>query len=670
MTGERVKLIRAKQYVKSISLLEWFLLAVFAVQFIVIVFFNLKLHESHVGYDSSWSYLKAVMIWKEKALFSDAWLDTTSLSLDSSTLLAALIYGITGKLFLSYGLSNLIILSCAVLLLYKIAGLMGLDRKIRLLCANLVICPYLVNGFHIGLDLGYFNSFIAGASFYGVRVVVFLLITYNFLLLQSGRASKVGILASMALCVLCGVSSGILIIVLILIPCFAYLIERCLIKNSFAVLKNKEAIYTYCCLICIYGGKVFAEKVLHIVALDTSRSWTTIEKIWTNFGAVIQGLMKLMGILPVTDTSVWILTKEGIFRLFPLAIFFVAMIAVVFCTRYILKNLKECNENVFFCVNIIVCQFLVFGLFNAQYGAPIFEERYLICALIDIILLVGFFVSRLPRKYIVTYTIWMLLIGGICGTNIVSDHKYITTTNDSWELSNITEIVRENDAALVYLWGDTLETLGRSLRVYDLDHIYKCIPTAGGRYSHWGDYLYYEQNEEYEGPTILIVPNDTEVNIPDYIMSHYSRIGELTWVNIYRSNTNPMDFTAGITNEVSMDYPYTTGVFTQNGAFEGSDFVSDGTGGLVMYGPHAYTREGVYDFTVFYEVVEPGNQDAIFDVALDWGAVQLGETRLAADKGEVTLENIYLENGHTFEYRISCEEGTIIKIKKIEIREK
>lgn len=89
-----------------------------------------------------------------------------------------------------------------------------------------------------------------------------------------------------------------------------------------------------------------------------------------------------------------------------------------------------------------------------------------------------------------------------------------------------------------------------------------------------------------------------------------------------------------------------------------------------MYGPHAYTREGVYDFTVFYEVVEPGNQDAIFDVALDWGAVQLGETRLAADKGEVTLENIYLENGHTFEYRISCEEGTIIKIKKIEIREK
>lgn len=665
---ESIKLMRAKRYIKNTSLVEWLLFAIFMAQFTTTVFFNLKLHESHIGFDSSWSYLKAVLIWEEKALFSDAWIDTTSLSFDSSTLLAALIYGLTGKLFLSYGLSNLIVLAGALLLLYKIAGLIGLSKKYQLLCINLALCPYLVNGFHIGLDLGYFNSFIVGPAFYGVRVFIFLLILYNFLLLQSGRLSKVGIIVSMALCVLAGISSGIFIIVLIIVPCLAFLAECCLIKNSFAVLKAKEAIYTYCCLLCTYGGKIYAEKVLKIAALDTSRSWTSIEKIWTNFGAVIQGVMKLMGVLPVTDTSVWILTKEGIYRLFPLAIFAVVLIAVAFCIRYILKDLKGSNRNVFFCVNILFCQFLEFGLFNAQYGSPIFEERYLICALLDIILLVGFFVSCLPRRYIVTYLIWTLLIGGLCGTNVISNHKYVKTTNDSWELFNIREIVQNNDARVVYLWGDTVDTLGRTLRVYDLEHIYKCIPTAGGGYHHFGDYVYYDQNEEYDGPTMLIVPNNMEVNIPEYIMDHYSKIGELTWVNIFRSDDNPMDFSAGITNDVSIDYPYTTGVITQNGAWEGREFLSNGTAGFVICGPHADTKEGVYDFTLFYEVVEPGNQDATFDVALDWGAVQLEATSLAVDKGEVTLENILLENGHKFEYRISCEEGTIIKIKKIEIR--
>lgn len=655
------------EHAKKVSLLEWLLFAVFAAQFIVSVIFNFQLHESHIGFDSSWSYLKAVLMWKEKALFSDAWIDTTSLSLDSATLLAALIYGLTGNLFFSYGLSNLIILSGILLLLYKIAGLMGLDRRVRLLCVNLALCPYLVNGFHIGLELGYLNSVIAGPAFYGVRVLTFLLIMYNFLSLQNERVTRVGIALSIALCVLAGISSGILIIVLILIPGIAFLAERCLIKNSFSVLKKKEAIYLYCCLFCTYGGKLIAEKVLKIVTLDTSRSWTSIEKIWTNFGAVIQGLMKLMGVLPVRDTTVWILTKEGLYRLFPLAIFAVALISVVFGARYVLKNLEECNRNVLFCVNILACQFLEFGLFNAQYGSPIFEERYLICAFITIILIVGFFVSCLPQKYIVTYLIWTVLIGGLMGTNAISDRKYMATTNESWELSAIRDTVSKSDAQVVYLWGDTVDTLGRTLRVYDLGHIYKCIPTAGGGYHHFGDYVYYDQNEEYDGPTLLIVPNDVEVNVPEYIMDHYSKVEELTWVNVFYSEDNPMDFTAGITNDVSIDYPYTTGVFTQNGTWEGRNFLSDGTGGLIMYGPNADTREGVYDFTLFYEVVNSGNSDAVFDVALDGGTVQLAVTPLASDQDKVTLENVSFENGHRFEYRIYCEEGTIIKIKKIEI---
>lgn len=655
------------QKLKQISLIEWILFVIFIIQLSLTVYFNLELLESHMGYDSSWSYLKAALIWKEKALVSDVWTDQTSVFLDSSMLLAAIIYGITDKLFLSYGLSNLIVLSGAIVLLYKIAGIMCFDKKIQLLCINLTICPYMVNGFSIENDLGYFNDFISGPAFYSLRALIFLLVIYNFLLLKKGIINKVGILVSMILCALAGLSSGIFMIVVIIFPCIAFLLERCLIENSFAVMKKKEALYTYCCLISIYGGKIFAEKVLKIVAIDTSRSWTTIEKIWTNFGAVVQGVMKLIGILPVHDTSVEILSAEGIYRLFPLAIFAVALIAIVFCMRNILK-IKESDSNMLFCANILCCQFLLFGLFNAQYGSAIFEERYLICLFLDIVLLIGFFVSSLSQKYIVTYLIWLFLIGGLCGTNAVSDFKYITTTNDSWELPNIAEIAHQSDAKVVYFWGDTIGALGRSMRAYDLKHIYKCIPTAGGGYHHWGDYVYYDQNEEYDGSTLLIVPNNAEVGVPEYIMDQYSKIEELTYVSVFYSDKNPMDFTSGITNDVSVDYPYTTGVIVQNGAYEGSDFLSDGTSGFVMCGPHADTKEGTYDFTVFYEVVEAGTQDAVFDVAIDQGSVPLGAIRLVADRDEATIESIKLENGNKFEYRIKCEEGTKIKIKKILIK--
>lgn len=667
MRSQEPKSIMKK--LKQVSLIEWILLFIFVVRIILTAYYNLKLLENHMGYDSSWSYLKAALMWKEKAFVSNVWTDQTSVFWDSPMLLAALIYGITDKLFISYGMSNLIILSGTIMLLYRITCLMCFDRKNQLLCINLALCPYMVNGFGIENDLGYFNDFISGPAFYSLRVLIFLLVIYNFLLLKKGRTSKVGVTVSMILCFLAGMSSGIFMIVMIIIPCMAFLVERCLIENGFGVWKKKEALYTYCCLICIYGGKIFAEKVLNIVAIDTSRSWTTIEKIWINFGAVVQGLMKLMGILPVYDTSVEILSIEGIYRLFPMAIFAVALIAVVFCIRNITRRVFECDENMLFFTNILLCQILLFGLFNAQYGSAIFEERYLICLFLDIILLIGFFVSSLPQKYNVTYLIWLFLIGGLCGTNAVSDFKYITTTNASWELLNIAEVVQQSDAKVVYVWGDTISALGRSMRAFDLEHIYKCIPTAGGGYHHWGDYVYYDQNEEYDGSTLLIAPNNVEVSsIPQYIMDQYIKLEELSCVSVFYSDKNPMDFTAGITNDISVDYPYTEGVIVQNGTYERGDFLTDGTGGFVMCGPSADTREGTYDFIVSYEIVEEGIQDAVFDVVIDQGTTSLGAISLVADRTEATIEDIKLEGGHKFEYRIKCEEGTIIKIKEILIK--
>ncbi len=100
--------------------LEVLLICVFTIQFFTLVYFNLSLIEHHMGFDSSWFYLKAALMWNEKSIFSDKWIDTTNAALDGSVPFASLLYGITGNLLSSYGCVNVLILILVLLCLNSI----------------------------------------------------------------------------------------------------------------------------------------------------------------------------------------------------------------------------------------------------------------------------------------------------------------------------------------------------------------------------------------------------------------------------------------------------------------------------------------------------------------------------------------------------------------------
>ena len=80
------------------------LLALLIIQFLVLVYCNLRLNVKHMDLDSSWVYLRTALVWKEKRFLSPNWIETTNPFFDLSLPLASLLYGITGKLFFSYGL--------------------------------------------------------------------------------------------------------------------------------------------------------------------------------------------------------------------------------------------------------------------------------------------------------------------------------------------------------------------------------------------------------------------------------------------------------------------------------------------------------------------------------------------------------------------------------------
>lgn len=630
------------------------------------VYFNLALLENHMGYDSSWSYLKAALIWKEKSLISNVWVDQTSVFWDSSLILAALLYGVTNNLLVSYGISNIIILAGIIWCMVSIASVLKFNTAGKLICANLVICPYLVNGFNIINDLGYFNDVITGPAFYNVRALLLLMIIKSFLNIKSGEKFSICAILSLLLCIVAGISSGIFILVVLILPCLVFFMEKIFLENNLKVLKSPEAIYIYICAVIIYAGKIFGESVLGISAIDSSRTWTSIERIWTNIGSVVQGLMKLIGPLPVVDTSVEIMTDEGLYRIFPWAIFIIVIVAIIFGVATCVKNIKKVNEHVMLICTIVVCNFAVFGLFNAQYGSPVFEERYLICVYMAIILLVGYFITQLKKDLLISGALMWMLIIGIAGTDIVSNNEYMTTTNDEWQMNELLQYVEETNIPIVYFWGgEHVLTLGRAMRVYDLTRVYKCIDNTG-EIHHWGDYVYYDYNESYDGPTLLVTSKKEDV-VPEYVLKNYTLVKELNDVNIYTSSENPMDLAAGIYGDVSVDRPYTAGVETVNGDFENDGFVTDGTEGYVMYGPYVQTTDGCYNFTLYYEYLEGSQDSALFDIAIDVGTKVLGKVELTPDQNKVTIENVRMEEGHEMEYRVYCEEGVEIKIQKVVI---
>lgn len=661
---------RLVDMVKNRKWIEVILLLVLLVQFLITIYFNLMLLENHMGHDSSWSYLKAALMWNEKTITSDMWVEQTNIFLDSSMPLASFIYGLTGMLLPSYGLANIIILMLILICIDGIMRKMNIELKGRLFALNLIICPYLTNGFNCRNDLGYFNDLISGPAFYSLRALIVLLIIREFIFIKNkGKIGLLGII-TFFLCALSGASSGIFIIIMILLPYLLYQIECMLIENNVKILLKREAVYGYLCCISVFLGKYFAANILKIEAIDETRTWTPLSKLWTNIGAVFQGFMKLLNVLPVEETNVAILTDEGIYRLFPLAIFIVVILSFVYAGRKIAKDIKTEEGIIQFIINIVACNFIIFSLFNARYGAKIFEERYLICTFMAIVLLVAYYIQNLKVNHIYSTLICIVLLVSLIGNNYVSDKKYIETTNESWQMDEIYQIVSEGDAELIYFWGNSpFLPLARSMRVYDLERVYKLIMDNGKGYYHWGDYKYYDNNEDYKGTTYLVV-DKANSDVPEHILCQYELVKELNYVLIYRSESNPIDIYAGFTGDVSFDYPYSTGVRLRNGTWEENYYVTDGTAGYAMWGPYVQTVDGIYDFTLNYEILEMGQESASFDVTTESGHTQLGIMELEPQNTQATISNVVIESGHTLEYRVYCGNGVKIKIKNIVITKK
>ena len=66
------------------------------------------------------------------------------------------------------------------------------------------------------------------------------------------------------------------------------------------------------------------------------------------------------------------------------------------------------------------------------------------------------------------------------------------------------------------------------------------------------------------------------------------------------------------------------------------------------------------------EILE--GEGAVFEIVVD--GEQVGVTEIQPEQKQVTISDVALEENHTLEYRVICEEGTKIRIDKVMINKK
>lgn len=520
------------------KLIVFALAAIFIAQLSWICYINLFETEFHLGFDASSYMLKSIEMARQRTIFIRNWDEQTSLYIDSTVPLAALLFKITGRIFLSWGISNIIMFGAIIYLYWRLISKFIFSTYAKFISLNLLSCAYFLTGYMPINDLGYSSMLYLGTSMYAFKIIVFLFIINCFIDIEKGERRVLIIVFSMILLLITGLSSGTYMLFTIIIPCAAYLIFKIFLKNDYTAIKYISIIYILLGSIVIFIGKAFSTKYLGFNARDIGLTWCGTTDFWNNLHVFLMGYPEAITAMSLTS-NIGILTGNGIFMVFGLGILIITIIACVYYAIRIAKEKGQNDKDLLIAVIVLFNAFIFIFSYTLYIGQEShFQIRYLIPLMILYFMLIGIWVDNLNVRYIFSKFVIMITIICICGINYKSDKVYSSVKTNFEELDELSKLVSQyTSAPVVYFVGDNID--GRNLRVIDRSKIYKTVNEEGGM-QHWGDYLYYDSPEEYPGEVIIISKNeglqklDTYYNNSEYLTSYNN-------YEIYRMKNNIMN---------------------------------------------------------------------------------------------------------------------------------
>ena len=291
--------------------------------------------------------------------------------------------------------------------------------------------------------------------------------------------------------------------------------------------------------------------------------------------AALDGWFALLVALPLTE-DVTVFSRDGILYLFGAAIALALLGALgIGCCRLIRlirsradggkagAPLTPAALGILLLSTIALANLLMLSLLNTRYGNATYEDRYLIlmyCAsmLVFVALLSQSGLRRwLVRALVAAFALCLLV------RTAAADAAYTATRIRTGLMDAISSTAASLPSPVVFTCTvtDEYNLMMRNMRCYDLSHVYKPIRsgeegslTLNERYrdeadaqgiawndnfDHWGDYIYYDNADDYAGPITLLAEPACFAALPDSLRSEFTFYAALNDdLAVYTCNEN------------------------------------------------------------------------------------------------------------------------------------
>lgn len=669
-----------------------FMLFVIVVQSAIIIYSNLFELEHHLGFDASSAYLQAVEIWRCKSLVPSTFALTTTLGLDSPTPLAALFYGITGNIFLGFGIANIILDVVIAVIFYNLLKEFKLSAFEIALGFIFLLCPFMTPDHFIDNNLSYFAMVLGEQGSYSVKIITMLLLLWvvvqlehrNNKALQAGSENVshnniklyISIVFATLFSMLTAISSGIYVAITILVPCVFYYVFKIIYKNSLKVLKDYGFIFTMAQLVLTFACKAISGHIFVFQSKESSMVLTGIYEFWHNIGSLIMGYLQLLcGISIETTTSLF--SFRGIIQILSIGFILFILILMVISVKRIIKEIKQKDIDFTEIIpyTIILVNIAIFIFSYTLYDGYFFEYRYLIIVYLMQIVICLKAINKLSDEHIfkalITFAISFVLLCESVGLFRLYHEKTI----DSDTLVPLLEEVDTLDVPIAYVWGTTsaqMQIDARNFRIMDLNLVYRTLTDdTYQRSNRWGDYLYYDENSQWTGRTVLITTLDDLTTLPEFIADKYTFVNNYSDYLIYVSEINPFDLTAFDNNcTENINFMYSEGVDIGEAELDSNGYLiaDDTVSGNIMNMTLPCVEAGTYSVTINYSS-DDNNSDTYFEICNLTDDSVIAKASATA-YNETTIDNI--EVNDTSDLIIKCfkKDGYSLTLKNVHINRK
>lgn len=600
-----------------------------------------------------------------RSLFVPEWNYLTTGEMDCASLLAIPFYVLTGNIYLSFAISNLLNIAMWIGILHVLCNLAELDRIHQLL-----FFMFLFTVYDIGM-LEYANMlFIGGGQYVYKALLPLLFVTLLYLPDHPHKKRTTGILCFLffSLLLISGISSGIYVFICGIFPAMICFIILCLGTDSCKI-RLQQLVF---CIVTIFTTLLgtWICKAKDINPNSSSMTLRPFDHAFYGFEETVNSLIVLFH--GRNGSGIELVGYEGVAILLNWLIVSILGYGALRALYYMLHRriFKPEGDPVvaeqieFTLAGIFIGNFLILYLtMDTPRYHLIGAIPLMICAVME------YQREQLQIKkglsIILLFTMAFTVLA-FCGYNFFFKSKayfdkqggYAQSTNYSSDyMKEMKEVLERNDVkTCFFVQNESLSggPIAECMRLYDQEHIYEEYDLKKQAVVNYDFYISEMDRSAYSDRNIIMVlPEDYDL-LPEHIRGSYHELDAVHGYRVLLSDSNPMDGIYGPMNgRTAVDLP-SNPAYQVEGSLDGNGYLICGTEGVVLSSPEMELNPETTKVVINYW----SEQDAMLEVFFQGDLQESVVIPVLKDTVEVPILH---EGNYSFQVRNGNETTTMIK---------